>query len=294
MAHELLPVDLFAERLIMEGSRPQLPHSIVHIEEYKDALAKGSKSYFFMRGVEGFFAGRHTSPIYRTEQWAQSAWYEGHAFANEYTSCVETPDWHDFNRAWLVAFQQADFSILCNRDAYRQSPEDWRCAVFGLYARIYSYCLYSRFDIKQFLYGDNEPLFERAHNAHKFSQCNQPRKGIIQMAQELFKDVVSGSIGTWVGEDDEGNTVLKTDKGFEAFKEVKKVMPYTIRVRYGGGGCAHIRAKKDQYKVGDILLVYHAKKGPGMMAVRELDTCKEEPYEAPEVIKFLHKVKRSK
>ena len=112
------------------------------------------------------------------------------------------------------------------------------------------------------------------------------------MAQ-LYKDVATGVIGTWIGEDADG-IVLKTDDGFKVFKEVRKVMPYTVRVKFGSGGFSHIKLEKGKYLVGDVLLTYNTNKGPQLMSIRELDTEKEDAYDAPQIIKHLHKVTRPK
>jgi hypothetical protein len=292
MAHTLVPLDQFAERLVLERNNFRWPHSTAHIAEYCQALNASSREYFFMRGVEGYMANRHSSPVYKNERWAQEAWKDGYYFASEYLGNINEHDFHEFNRSWLEAYQTSNFHIALDREFYQRDRESYWSAIFGLYARLKAHQLYQGQSISDFVYGvgANRP---RAHNP-KFE--THPKKGTEPMAQQLYKDVKTGIIGIRVGEDDEGKTVLKTDKGFQAFDKVKKVIPHTICVQNQNGTRSHFRAPKDKYMKGDILLCYADTTGPFMLSVRETDTEKADATELKDetVIKFLHKVRRSK
>lgn len=292
MAHKYVTLDAFAERLAIEDISIDWPKAIAHISEYCQALAANSCEYFFMRGVEGYLAGRHSPPVYKNEKWAQLAWKDGHEFAKGYLTQINRHSFHSFNRCWLEAYQRSDFEVVLDSDMMKNEENYWS-AVFGLYARLHAHKTFKGRCISRFLHAERGK-FIRAHTGTQDSFHLQ--KGTKPMAQQLYKDAKTGVIGIRVGEDDEGKTVLKTDKGFEAFDEVKKVIPHTIRVRNQNGSCTHFRAPKDTYKKGDILLCYASSTGPFMLSVRETDTERADASELkPEtVVKFLHKVSRKK
>jgi len=264
----------FADRLHQQPGQAWWPNDIRNITEYNQALRQDCYPYFFMRGVEGFLASRHSHPIYHHEGWAQSAWLAGHNFAKEFLTFHAQDFSHE--TAWITFFMMGYYPNL-------DFPSEKRChlwwlSLFGVYARVAAHCEEFGYDFEDFL-------------GPKRSSA-PPAQGNTQMAQ-LYKDVATGVIGTWIGEDADG-IVLKTDDGFKVFKEVRKVMPYTVRVKFTGGASSQVKLEKGKYLVGDVLLTYTSNKGPQMMSIRELDTEKEDAYDAPQIIKFIHKVTRPK
>ncbi|WP_299198260.1 MULTISPECIES: hypothetical protein [Pseudomonadota] len=294
MAHQFLKLERFAELLMIEMLSPsEWPKNIRNIIEYNQALGEDCHEYFFMRGVEGYLSNRSDHPFYHGHGWAQSAWMEGRNFANYYFKNIQNILWHQYqSNAWISAFMTCDYMIVQNDGLYEEDPESWYAKVFGVYARLVANAKYRNAGVGCFLYDRMVPPKDRAHLRIPYQKQFKLTQGNSKMAQ-LYKDVATGAIGTWIGEDAEG-VVLKTDDGFKVFKEVRKVMPYTVRVKFTGGASSHIKLEKGKYLVGDVLLTYVSNKGPQMMSIRELDTEKEDACDAPQVIKFIHKMTRPK
>lgn len=224
---------------------------ISYIDEYQQALMKGCRAYFYMRGVEGYIAGRHTPPIYRQESWARSMWQTGHDDAanhsnlNEFIGSITT-------------------SVLCRRFMAGFPPP---------FSSEVSWCFGYQFRLHfEKCYGT--PLKDRQYYPPA-QLCLEPvntKPKEPVMSEQLYKVEGTKKMGTRVGEDADGNIVLKISGEFEGFpaEKVSKVMPFTIQLTSANYN-SHFKVAKTTYRKGDILYAVGSN-GPFLVEVKAVDT----------------------
>lgn len=79
--------------------------------------------------------------------------------------------------------------------------------------------------------------------------------------------LATNSAGMWVMEEKGTGDTIAVDK-----KDVEEVIPYSVSVKFVGGGTTYsYTAKKDQFKIGDVLLL-SSDYGDGLAHVTEVDT----------------------
>lgn len=243
------------------------PEDLTWINEYHLALDERCEAYFFMRGIEGHLNGRQEHPIYCRQVWAQRLWEYGRDFAQVQFHAIECKPFDGPDAAWIASYMAGNYpsnSFGTNR---------FRAELFGLYARLY---------FEEVIRGN--PMsrhLKPAHYSNKEPTQICKSKGTTEMTQ-LYKVEGTKKMGERVGEDSDGNIVLKFGlNDFEAFpaEKVSKVMPHTIRL-LGSSFNRHFKCAKSLYMKGDILAV-RTNVGLEMAEVMEIDTGSEDARDLP-------------
>lgn len=243
------------------------PEDLTWINEYQLALDERCEAYFFMRGIEGHLNGRREHPIYRYAIWAQKLWEYGRDFAQVQFSALEYKPFDGPDAAWIASFMAGAYP----NNSFG-SNHYW-AELFGLYARLYF----------EEVIKDN-PMSRHLKPAHCVNEeptqiCKS--KGTAEMTQ-LYKVEGTKKMGERVGEDSDGNIVLKFGlNDFEAFpaEKVSKVMPHTIRL-LGSSFDRHFKCAKSLYMKGDILAV-RTNVGLEIAEVMDVDTGNEDAKDLP-------------
>lgn len=227
------------------------PADLSQIREYNQALDAECEAYFYMRGVEGYIQGRMSHPYYHGERWAQELWETGHRAA--------------------IAYEEAHGEELDARaapfcDAFMfgaEGPHPCKSSIYGVIFRL---------------------KFERLKGRH-FDQPQNPHQGDLLMSEsvkQLYAVAGTKKMGERVGEDSEGNVVLKIGGEYEAFPsdKVEKVMPHTICISSCGAE-RHYKVAKDKFRKGDIIIM-KTSKGLLLSEITELDSQCESAGDFPE------------
>lgn len=215
---------------------------LTYYDEYLKALEDKVHAYFFMRGVEGYFSDRHTSPVYKHTYFARRWWQTGHDCASEST-IVDSSDFDQINDGrFCVSFLSGDQTLT----------------------KEFSHNLGVMFR-REF-----EKINENSLIKHKYAKGLQltKKENTMSNSNTLYQVKGKDIYGTQVGTDSQGRVILECkapNAGIRPYdpSEIEEVTPYTVQVVNGEYNW-HFLAKEDEFVVGDILVI---KTSNGLMLI---------------------------
>ena len=209
---------------------------LTHIQNYKEAIKEKCWAFFFMRGVEAYFAG-YSQPVYDRNLRALDFYQEGKKYAKIY--CIPGPMGSSRNHQELCRF-----FLEGGSEPYFNM---WGKA--GYEARIY---------------------YEKSYTKDKLT--NKPKE--TEMSNTLYKVKANETYGFIAGKDSKGRVLLEV-KGTGEIKaftkdEIEEVTQYTIQLR-SPNKLVNLISEEGIYNVGDVVLV-KTSNGPVLMDVLYLNT----------------------
>jgi len=236
---------------------------LTYYDEYTRALEDRVYAYFFMRGVEGYFADRHRSPIYKHNYHARVWWQAGHDCAAEST-LADSSDADEINDGkFCVSFLSGDQTL----------EGDFSHNLGILFRREF------------------EKMIDTPDNQHRYAaKLSLTRKeNEMPNSNTLYQVKGKEIYGTQVGTDSQGRVILECkapNAGIRPYdpSDIEEVTPFTVRIGAGNYN-KNFLAKDGEYLVGDILII---KTNAGLILVEVLEVnskCKNAGGELSEISK---------